>query len=273
MPRVEIDGALALVTGAGGGIGRATATALARRGARVLCTGRNLESAEMTARLCRDAGRREAASYRLDVTDRAGMQTLAARIAAEHGLVDIVVNNAGVGLISRFADISAEDWEWIRSVNLDGVVNCCAVFAPSMLARGRGHLVNVSSGLAYMYPGTGVAYVATKAAVLALSRTMRADLGPHGIGVTAVCPAVTNTAIVDRTRYLADQADPTIRTRSKDLFRRGHPPAKVATAIVRAIEHDRSVVPVGYEAWLGWWLSRYLPVHAHQAPVARLPLT
>ena len=91
--------------------------------------------------------------------------------------------------------------------------------------------------------------------------------------VTAVCPAVTNTAIVDRTRYLGDQADPTIRTRSKDLFRRGHPPAKVATAIVRAIERDRSVVPVGYEAWLGWWLSRYLPVHAHQALVARLPLT
>ena len=148
MPRVEIDGALALVTGASGGIGRATATALARRGARVLCTGRDLESAETTASLCRDAGRREAASYRLDVTDRAGMQALAARIAAEHGPVDIVVNNAGVGLISRFADISAEDWEWIRSVNLDGVVNSCAVFAPGMLARGRGHLVNVSSGLA-----------------------------------------------------------------------------------------------------------------------------
>ena len=84
---------------------------------------------------------------------------------------------------------------------------------------------------------------------------------------------MTNTAIVDRTRYLGDQADPRIRTRSKDLFRRGHPPAKVATAIVRAIERDRSVVPVGYEAWLGWWLSRYLPVHAHQALVARLPLT
>ena len=124
-----------------------------------------------------------------------------------------------------------------------------------------------------MYPGTGVAYVATKAAVLALSRSLRADLGPHGIGVTAVCPAVTNTAIVDRTRYLGDQADPTIRTRSKDLFRRGHPPAKVAMAIVRAIERDRSVVPVGYQAWFGWWLSRYLPVHAHQALVARLPLT
>lgn len=273
MARIDIDGALALVTGAGSGIGQQTAIALARSGARVLCTGRDAQAAETTATMCREVGRRESASYQLDVADRAGMAALAAQIAAEHGDVDILVNNAGVGMISRFTDVTAGDWEWIRSVNLDGVVNGCAVFAPGMLARGRGHIVNLSSGLAYMYPGTGAAYVTTKAAVLALSRSLRADLGEHGVGVTAICPAVTNTPIVDKTRYLGDQAGERVQARSKKLFQRGHPPAKVAAAIVRAIERDRSVVPVGYEAWLGWWLNRYLPVRGHQALVSKLPLT
>jgi 2-hydroxycyclohexanecarboxyl-CoA dehydrogenase len=273
MARIDIDGALALVTGAGSGIGQQTAIALARRGARVLCTGRNTEAAENTAAMCRETGRGQAASYRLDVTDRAGMEALAAQVAAEHGDVDIVVNNAGVGMISGFTDITAEDWKWIRGVNLDGVVNGCAVFAPAMLARGRGHIVNVSSGLAYMYPGTAAAYVTTKAAVLALSRSLRADFAGHGVGVTAICPAVTNTPIVDTTRYLGDQADEQVLARSKKLFQRGHPPAKVATAIVRAIERNRSVVPVGFESWLGWWFNRYLPIRAHQALVSKLPLT
>ena len=97
----------------------------------------------------------------------------AAHVAAEHGDVDIVINNAGVGMSGRFTDVTAGDWEWIRSVNLDGVVNGCAVFAPGMLARGRGRIVNLSSGLAYLSPRTEPAYVATKAAVLALSRSLR----------------------------------------------------------------------------------------------------
>lgn len=271
MARIDIDGALALVTGAGSGIGQHTAIALARRGARVLCTGRNAEAVEKTATICREAGT-PAASYRLDVTDRAGMEVLRARVAAEHGEVDIIINNAGVGMTGRFTDITASDWEWIRSVNLDGVINGCAVFAPGMLARRRGHIVNMSSGLAYLYPRTEPAYVATKAAVLALSRSLRVDFAQHGVGVTAICPGITNTPIVDKTRYLGAQADEQVRARSKRLFNRGHDPAKVAMAIVRAIERDRSVVPVGYESWAGWWFNRYLPLRAQQA-ISKLPLT
>jgi short-subunit dehydrogenase len=266
MTRIEIRGAVALVTGAGGGIGRETALALARRGARVLCTGRTVETVERTAELCRRAGA-EAESHHLDVTDRAALEDLAARTP-----VDILVNNAGVGMSGRLADMSAADWTWIREVNLDGVVHGCAVFAPGMLARGRGHIVNLSSGLAYLYPGTEPAYVATKAAVLALSRSLRADLAPHGVGVTAICPGITATPIVDTTRYLGGRADAAVRARSKARFDRGHPPAEVATAIVRAIERDRAVVPVGIEARVGWWLHRYLPLRAQQV-ISSLPLT
>lgn len=270
--KVDIDGARALVTGAGSGIGRQTAIAMAGRGAHVLCTGRRVEAVEQTAALCRQAGRGTATSLPLDVADRPAVAALAALIDAEHGPVDILINNAGVGMAGRFDHVSAADWEWIRSTNLDGVVNCCAVFAPAMLARGRGHIVNLSSGLAYLYPPTQPAYVATKAAVLALSRSLRADFAARGVGVTVICPGVTDTAIVEATRYLGDQADEHVRARSRRLFTRGHTPAKVAAAIVRSIERDRSVVPVGYEAWIGWWLHRYLPVRIHQA-FGSLPLT
>lgn len=263
--RIDLDGALAVITGAGSGIGQQTAVALARRGARVLCTDIDDEAAEKTAVMCREAGDSTAASYRLDVADRAAMEHLATQIASEHGDVDVVVNNAGVGMSGRFTDVSGDDWEWIRSINLDGVVNGCAVFAPGMIARGRGHLVNVSSGLAYTYTKTEPAYVATKAAVLALSRCLRADFAEHGVGVTAICPGVINTPIVDSTRYLGGQADANMRARTEKLFRRGHKPEKVAKAIVTAIERDRPVVPVGIESWLGWWLNRYVPVRLQQA--------
>ncbi|WP_181783899.1 SDR family NAD(P)-dependent oxidoreductase [Pseudonocardia pini] len=266
MARIDVQGALALVTGAGGGIGRETALALARRGARVLCTGRTAETVERTAELCRSVGA-EAESHVLDVTDRAAMEALAARAP-----VDILVNNAGVGMSGHLAETTAADWTWIRGVNLDGVVHGCAVFAPGMLARGRGHIVILSSGLAYLYPGTEPAYVATKAAVLALSRSLRADLAPRGVGVTAICPGITDTAIVDTTRYLGSRAEETVRARSRARFDRGHPPAEVATAIVRAVERNRAVVPVGIEARVGWWLHRYLPLRAQQV-ISSLPLT
>ncbi len=144
--------------------------------------------------------------------------------------------------------------------------------AIALLARGRGHIVNLSSRLAYLHPRTEPVYVATKAAVLALSRSLRIDFAQHGVGVTVICPGITNTPIVDKTRYLGSQADEKVQARSKRLFNRGHTPTKVATAIVRAIERDRSVVPVGFEAWLGWWFNRYLPLRAQQA-IGKLPLT
>jgi short-subunit dehydrogenase len=103
--------------------------------------------------------------------------------------------------------------------------------------------------------------------VLALSRSLRADWRRDGVGVTAVCPGVINTPIIDHTRFVGE-TDPKVRARTERIFRRGHKPEQVAAAIVRAVERDRAVVPVGVEAWLGWWLHRYGPVALQQA-VAR----
>src|SRR5687767_6625576 len=160
----RIRGALALVTGAGSGIGRATAIALAKRGARVLCVDINEQGAEKTAAECAEAGAREVAAYAVDVADADAMAALAQRVERDHGVLDVLVNNAGVGMTGPFNDMSLDDWNWIRSINLDGVVHGCRLFGPAMVARGRGHVVNVSSGLAYTPRATEAAYVATKAA-------------------------------------------------------------------------------------------------------------
>jgi 2-hydroxycyclohexanecarboxyl-CoA dehydrogenase len=255
---------LVVVTGAGSGIGRATAAAFAAGGATVVSADIDGDAAEKTAALCAErggAGRAESC----DVTDAAAVAALAERT----GPVDVLVNNAGVGMTGPFADMTVDDWRWIRSVNLDGVVHACAAFGPAMLARRSGQVVNVSSGLAYTMRPTEGAYVATKAAVLALSRCLRADWAPSGVGVTAVCPGVIDTPIVGATRYLGARGDTRTRRRIERIFRRGHPPEAVARAIVAAAERNPAMVTVGWEARLGWYLQRIAPL-AVQDRLARL---
>jgi 2-hydroxycyclohexanecarboxyl-CoA dehydrogenase len=168
-------------------------------------------------------------------------------------------------MTGHFTDTSLDDWAWVRSINLDGVVHGCALFGPPMLERGRGHVVNVSSALGYLATVTEPAYVTTKAGVLALSQCLRADWRQSGVGVSAICPGVVDTPIItDGTRFRGDQASPKRRRRTERLFRRGHRPERVAAAIVDAIERDRAVVPVGWEARAGWALHRLGPLPLQQ---------
>src|SRR5205823_4874702 len=147
-------------------------------------------------------------AYAVDVADRAAMLDLAERVHAEHGPLDVLVNNAGVGMSARFLDTALEDWDRILSINLLGVIHGCHAFGPAMVERGRGHVVNVSSGLAYTPRATEPAYGTTKAAVLALSRSLRADWHRSGVGVSAVCPGVIDTPIIRRTRFRGERAAP-----------------------------------------------------------------
>ena len=145
MAGVALDGATALVTGAGHGIGRATALALAGRGARVLCADVDLPAAEKVAAAVEEVGG-TARALALDVADRNAV--LAAAEALDRPL-DLLVNNAGVGMSGPFADTDLADWDWILAINLGGVLNCCHAFGRPMAAAGRGQVVNVSSGLGY----------------------------------------------------------------------------------------------------------------------------
>ncbi len=259
----KLGGALVLVTGAGRGIGRATAEAFAAERAQVLCVDIDAEGAEKTAAGCAEAGT-EAHPLVCDVADWEAVSRLAETVRTGHGPLDVLVNNAGVGMTGRLGEMTVDEWRWIRSINLDGVVHGCLAFGPDMLARGSGAVVNVSSGLAYTPRATEPAYVTTKAAVLALSLCLRADWGPRGVAVTAVCPGVIATPIATSTRYLGGQSATAVRERAEGLFRRGHPPELVGRTIVDAARGNRAMVTVGWEARLGWWLHRLLPLSLQQ---------
>ncbi|MGP2438732.1 SDR family NAD(P)-dependent oxidoreductase, partial [Streptomyces sp. JW3] len=259
----RFGGQLVLVTGAGGGIGRATALAFAEAGARVVAVDRNGAAALDTAERARAAGAQAAWAETTDVSDEQAMEKLAGKVAAEHGVLDILVNNAGIGLSGSFFDTTPEDWRDVLGVNLWGVIHGCRLLGRPMAERGQGgHIVNVASAAAYQPSRLLPAYGASKAAVLMLSESLRAELAGKGIGVTAVCPGLVDTGITATARFAGAGAAEEQRRqrRTARLYGlRNYPARKVADAILEAVVRDRAVVPVTPEARGARLLSRFLP--------------
>ena len=175
--------------------------------------------------------------------------------------MDLLVNNAGVGLAARFLDTELEDWDWVVAINLMGVVHGCHFFVPKMVERGTGgHIANLSSMAGYHANPALVAYSATKFAVLGLSEALREELRPHRIGVTAICPGVINTPITTSARARGAATDPKVRERLVALYqRRNYGPDRVARNIFKAVERNRPVAPVAAEAWIAYAISRLSP--------------
>ncbi len=268
-PAIELRGARVLVTGAGSGIGRATALAFAAHGAEVHVVDLDADAAIATAADVQALGA-VARSHECDVSSRGAVLALADDVHATGGPLDVLVNNAGVGMSGRFLDTGLDDWDWILGINLLGVVHGCHAFGGAMVEAGSGHVVNVASALGYTPRATEPAYVTTKAAVLALSRCLRADWGPSGVGVTAICPGVIATPIIGASRFVGGRAG-AAEDAAAFFAKRGHPPEKVAAAIVDGVLRDRPVVPVGPEAWIGLAAHRLLPSRANDI-VARQSL-
>jgi NAD(P)-dependent dehydrogenase (short-subunit alcohol dehydrogenase family)/pimeloyl-ACP methyl ester carboxylesterase len=259
----DVRGKLALVTGAGAGIGRATAVELARQGAdTVVIVDRDLAAAEETAAAVREAGA-GAAAYQADVSDDAAMNALAAQVNDEHGVVDILVNNAGIGMAGRFLETTPAHWDNILAVNLRGVLNGSRAFATQMVDRGEGGtIINVSSAAAFLPSKSMIAYGTTKAAVLAFSESLRADLADDGITVTAVCPGFVNTNIAKSTVYAGMTADDQDRARQwadAAYRRRNYTPEATAKAIVKAVKSGPPVVPIAAESRIGYAMRRISP--------------
>lgn len=259
----RFGGQLVLVTGAAGGIGRATAFAFAEAGARVVAVDRDEEGASRTAELARLIGAPAAWAETVDVSDEQAMEKLAEKVAAEYGIVDVLVNNAGIGISGAFLETTAEEWRHVLDVNLWGVIHGCRLFGKQMAERGQGgHIVNTASAAAYQPSRALPAYSTSKAAVLMLSECLRAELAEKSIGVSAICPGIVNTNITATTRFAGADADEErrLRKRTSKLYgMRNYPPEKVADAVLRAVVRNQAVVPVTPESHAARFLSRLSP--------------
>ncbi|MCP2181426.1 SDR family oxidoreductase [Prauserella alba] len=259
-PAGRFAGYLVVVTGAASGIGRATALAFAAEGADVVLA----DVAPLTAVADEVRARGgEAFAYSVDVSGAEAMAEFDAAVAAEVGVPDVVVNNAGVGVAGPLLDTSVADWSYVIDVNLWGVIHGSRLFGRRMAERGEGgHIVNVASMAAKVPNAMLPAYSTTKAAVLHLTECLRAELAAHGVGASAVCPGIVRTSIAATTRFAgADAAEQAgRRTRSDRLFaRRNFAPEKVASDILRAVERDRPVVAPTAEAKVAGVLARFTP--------------
>ena len=238
-----ITSRIALVTGAGGGIGRAIALRLARDGCDIAILDVNAAGAEETARLVRETGRRSCA-VTANVAERASVRAAVDSMVAELGPIDVLVNNAGILRTAPFVDVSEADWRATMSVNLDGVFHCSQAVLPSMIERHSGCIVNMSSWTGKRGAANHGAYSATKAAIIALTQSVATEVAAQGVRVNAVCPGtIVDTQMRAESEALNKaQGLPDIDTRVKTLIpmRRAGLPEDIANVVSFLASDDAS---------------------------------
>ncbi|MBI3784560.1 MAG: SDR family NAD(P)-dependent oxidoreductase [Deltaproteobacteria bacterium] len=260
MDVTNLNSKTALVTGAASGIGKATALAFARRGANLIVCDFNEQGLATTEQAIRDLGS-DVFAQKVDVSKREQMEGFAAAVHQRVDAVDILMNNAGVGLGAGFLETSLTDWDWIVGINLMGVIYGCHYFVPRMVEHKRGgHVVNVSSAAGYVASESLAAYSTTKFGVFGLSEALRTELERRNIGVTAVCPGIINTPITRSSPMRGLAATPGAQERMVKLYeRRNYTPERVAENILKAIQFNRAVAPISPEAWIMYYLKRFTP--------------
>ena len=260
--RGRFDDQLVVITGAGSGIGRATALACAEHGAEVVVTDIDQQAAERTAQLAGTIGPC-ASAYTVDVSDQGVVEKFGTVLRERHGIPDIVINNAGIGMAGPFFDTTVADWERIIDVNLWGVIHGCRVLGGLMVDGGAGGtIVNIASAAAYLPSRALPAYTTTKAAVLALSQCLRGELAKTGVGVVAVCPGFVHTNIASTTRFvgLSTTKQRTAQRRSTERYRRRNFTAeRAAQEILLAVQRNAAIAPITLEAKAGLLASRLTP--------------
>jgi short-subunit dehydrogenase len=247
--RMDVRAKVAAITGAGSGIGRALAVAMAREGALLALADRDADGLAETVRLVSGAGA-TASTHVVDVSDEAAVNAFAVDAVTEHGRVDVLVNNAGVALYGSVLELSTSEIAWLMNVNFWGVVHGVKAFLPGLLRRPEAAIVNLSSLFGLWGPPGQSAYAASKFAVRGFSESLRAELAGTGVHVVTVHPAGIRTAIA-RSSRIAAAADPAAAEAATRFFDRRFlviPPETAAAAILRGIEKRRDRVLIGRDA-------------------------
>ncbi|MGB1221108.1 MAG: SDR family NAD(P)-dependent oxidoreductase [Alcanivoracaceae bacterium] len=248
--------AVALVTGAGSGIGAAFATELGRRGGQVVCTDIDEAAAAVTAESIRAAGG-QAMAMACDVGKLRQLEAAAREGERWAGKpVEVVINNAGVGAGGApVGEIPMADWRWLMDINLWGVVHGCHVFAPRLRELGRGGIINVCSTASFAAAPLMGPYNVSKAAVLALSETLAAELSGSGVHVTALCPTFVKTNIARDARTPDDSRE----LAAKLMARTGVSADRVARQTLDALDRNQLYVLPQADARAIWRAKRLWP--------------
>lgn len=258
---MKLANRVAVITGAGGGIGRATALALAGRGCHLALADINAAALDDTAQQARALGVRTSC-HQLDVADRSAVRVLPSDVLDVHGRVDLVINNAGVALGGSFEQVCEDDFDWLMEINFHGVVRMTRAFLPHLRASDDARIVNVSSIYGIVSPPGQCAYSASKFAVRGFSNALRHELEGSRVDVSVVHPGGVATAIAKNARAPRGAPQHEIergRAIAQRLLRM--PPEQAGETIVRGIERRQARILVGGDARFVALLERLSPVH------------
>ncbi len=251
------------MTGAASGIGKALATELVDRGATVVVSDiAGDPAASVAEHLARRAGDARAISATLDVTDAAAVDDLVGRTAAEHDGLDLLFNNAGIGVGGEVRELSAAHWRRVIDVNLWSVINGVNAAYPLMIAQGRGHIVNTASLSGLLPSPMLVPYSTTKHAVVGLSVGLRMEAAAHGVKVTVVCPGVIETPLLDKPNpedLPPVGSMPNIRTMLTSLVGPPYPVASLASDVLDGVALNRPIIVTPFHARRAWAVYRISP--------------
>lgn len=268
----DFNSKIAVITGAASGIGRALALALARQGAQLALCDLDEAGLEETRKLT-SGGAPKVSTHRVDVSDRAAVEQWARAVIDEHGRVNLLFNNAGVGLSSAIVDMSYEDLEWLMGINFWGVVHGTTSFLPHLIDSGDGHVINLSSVFGLIAVPGQAAYNAAKFAVRGYTECLREELEIMNVGVSATCvhPGGIKTNIARSARVEGETLGAVKREAANQRFDQlaRTTPEEAAEQILRAVRRDARRVLVGPDAHVIDVLQRAMPTLYQKIVVSR----
>jgi NAD(P)-dependent dehydrogenase (short-subunit alcohol dehydrogenase family) len=261
---MQLASRTAVITGGAGGIGRAIAASLARRGCHLVLADIDEVGLQRTAEIIAQPGLR-IDCYRLDLADAEAIAHFPNVVRAMHPAVDLLVNNAGVALGGAFEQVSDDDFEWLFAINFRGLVRMTRAFLPLLRSSDDARIVNVSSVFGLVAPPGQAAYAASKFAVRGFSDSLRHELQGSSVGVSVIHPGGIATAIADSARLPGGiSAEEQARQRADFNKVLRLPPEVAGEIIVRGIERRKSQILVGTDAQIIALLARIAPVSAWQ---------